>query len=76
MAPMKRPAKPHLTSEFSSSFSLSQVAHRWHLTRREVRRLLQHGKLPFQQVCGQIRIPQQAVLTFERHTPRAKATGR
>lgn len=63
MAPMKRPT--HHGKESSSTLSLQQVAARWAVPRREVRRLLQHGDLPFEQVRGRLRVPLEAVRHYE-----------
>ena len=65
MAPMKCPAHRDLADDLDDSFTLTHLAHRWHVSRRDVRRLLQTGKLPFVQVSGQIRVPVSAVRSFE-----------
>jgi excisionase family DNA binding protein len=44
---------------------LDQVARRWHVARRNVRRLLQQGRLPFEQVNGKLRVPLEAVRRYE-----------
>lgn len=60
MCPMKK--SPAQTFErLTGAASLTTVARRTGLPRREVRRLVQRGKLPFVQVKGQIRVPQSAV---------------
>jgi excisionase family DNA binding protein len=69
MAPMKRPAGQD--ADVASSLSLQQVARRWSVPRRVVRRLLQQGELPFEQVRGQLRV----TLRDVRHYERTKARG-
>lgn len=65
MAPMKCPAHRHLADEEQESVSLTHLAHRWHVPRRKVKRLLQSGALPFEQVAGQIRVPVSAIVALE-----------
>lgn len=65
MAPMKSPPHHDVADEQEESITLTHLAQRWHVSRREVRRLLQSGKLPFEEVAGQIRVPLAAVLVFE-----------
>jgi excisionase family DNA binding protein len=60
---MKRPA-PH-DDEPSPSLSLAQLARRWHVPRREVRRLLQQGTLPFEEIRGRLRVPLDSVHQYE-----------
>ena len=43
--------------EYEQTISLQRLARKWHIPRREVRRLIQQGKLPFVEVVGQIRVP-------------------
>jgi excisionase family DNA binding protein len=64
MAPMKQPSASR--DRLGSSLSLQQVARRWSVPRRAVRRLLQHRKLAFEQVCGQLRVPLKDVRHFEK----------
>ena len=62
---MKPPA--HGGHEWTEeTFSLVQLARRWHVPRRKVRRMLQHGELPFEEVHGQLRVPLAAVEKIER----------
>lgn len=56
MAPMKKPRNDSY-QQLTGAVSLATVARRAGLPRREVRRLIQLGKLPFVQVRGQIRVP-------------------
>ena len=68
MAPMKRPAKanpPH-------SLPLARVAQRWHTNIRQIRKLLQCGELPFEQVNGQLRVPLSSVREYEKQAKRLK----
>jgi len=60
---MKRPAQHDEKSE--PSLSLLQVARRWGASRRHIRRLLQQGKLPFEQIRGRLCIPLQSVRKYE-----------
>jgi excisionase family DNA binding protein len=62
MPPMRPPARR--TTE--RSLPLQAVAQRWQVPRRVVRRLLQQGQLPFEQVAGQLRVPLGAVQEYER----------
>jgi excisionase family DNA binding protein len=64
MAPMKRPT--HHGIEPVASLSLQQIAARWSVPRREVRRLLQRGHLPFEQVRGRLRVPLDSVQHYEK----------
>ena len=66
MAPMKCPAAREPFGDFDDSCTLTHLARRWHVSRREVRHLLQRGALPFVDVRGQIRVPYAAVEEFER----------
>jgi len=66
MAPMKCPFQHEPADVFEDNVSLTHLAHRWHLRRRDVRHLLQDGKLPFVQVRRQLRVPRAAVDEFER----------
>ena len=61
MPPMKRPA----SHRRCTSLPLEAVARRCGLTRRQVRRLLQQGKLPFEQVRGQLRVPVESLQQLE-----------
>jgi len=65
MAPMKSPASQETLSGLEDSITLTHLAQRWKVSRREVRRLLQVGELPFVQVAGQIRVPVEAVQAKE-----------
>jgi len=71
MAPMKSPTNQETPAGLENSITLTHLARRWGVTRREVRRLLQIGELPFVQVAGQIRVPTDAVRAKE-----STATGR
>ena len=66
MAPMKCPTRRRMKDEFEDSYSLTHLARRWGVSRREVRLLLQKGDLPFVQVLGQLRVPTQAVYNYEK----------
>jgi len=62
MPPMKSP-NPHGSGD---DVSLTHLAHRWQVRRREVRQLLQEGVLPFVDVRGQLRVPKDAIKRLER----------
>ncbi|NOY41732.1 MAG: helix-turn-helix domain-containing protein [Planctomycetes bacterium] len=70
MPPMRRPVEREACEAAESSYSLTHLAKRWNKSRREVRQMLQHGELPFEQVDGQIRVPCQAVEQFEKNLQR------
>ena len=63
MAPMKRPMRHG--KDPAPTLSLQQLADRWAVPRRAVRRLLQRGALPFEQVCGRLRVPLDCVRHYE-----------
>jgi len=62
---MKCPAKGHPADDVDVSYSLTHLAHRWGVSRRDVRQLLQQGRLPFVQVEAQLRVPTAEVRIFE-----------
>jgi excisionase family DNA binding protein len=57
---MKKPPRESF-QQLSGALSLATVARRVGVPRREIRRMIQHGKLPFVQVLGQIRVPRSAI---------------
>lgn len=61
MAPMKLSAHKRLGNEVFDSYSLTHLAHMWHVPRRRIRKMLQRGELPFVEIGGRIRIPRAAV---------------
>ncbi len=65
MAPMKCPSRRQPADEFEESYSLTHLAHRWGVSRRTIRQLLQTGEVPFLQVEGQLRVPTEAVRAIE-----------
>jgi hypothetical protein len=65
MAPMKCPSQNQSADDFQDSYTLTHLAHRWHMHRREVRHLLQTGQLSFVQVQNQLRVPRSAVAEYE-----------
>ncbi len=60
MCPMKKTPNPTF-ARLTDAVSLGTVARKVGIPRREVRRLIQRGKLPFVQVRGQIRVPRTAM---------------
>ncbi len=65
MAPMKCTARRASDDDYQESYSLTHLAHRWGVSRRRVRQLLQSGDLPFMQVEGQLRVSAAAVRMIE-----------
>jgi hypothetical protein len=65
MAPMKCPARQETADDFEDSYSLTHLASRWGVSRRDIRQLLQQGQLPFVEVLGQLRVPIPAVRRYE-----------
>jgi hypothetical protein len=66
MAPMKRPAEQRRIDELGTTHSLGHLANRWRCTRHEVRKMLAEGRLPFVDILGEIRVPEEAVRWYER----------
>ena len=64
-APMKTPAHREPADEFEDSYSLTHLAHRWGVSRKAIRRLLQDGELPFVEVDGQLRVPARSIRRIE-----------
>jgi len=65
MAPMKCPPQREPENDLETSYSLTHLAHRWGVSRRDIRHLLQSGDLPFVQIEGQLRVPAAAVQKVE-----------
>ena len=68
MSPMKPEPKrrdPHL----SGTLSLDQLARRWGIARKEIRRLLGRQELGFVQIRGSFRVPLAEVCRYERTHP-------
>ena len=66
MAPMKSPARRDDAGADRESWSLTHLSRHWKVSRRKVRRLLQLGILPFEEVAGQVRVPRIAIEQLER----------
>ena len=66
MAPMKTERKGRPSETSNDTFSLTQLARRWEISRRKVRQLLQQQRLPFIQIRGELRVPRRAVQRYER----------
>ena len=64
MSPMK-PKPRELRSHLASTLSIAQVARRWDISAKEVRRLLGRQELQFEEIMGRIRIPQSEVARLE-----------
>lgn len=60
MCPMKKSPSESF-QQLTGAVSLSAAARRTGIPRREVRRMVQQGRLPFVQVRGQICVPAKAV---------------
>jgi excisionase family DNA binding protein len=69
MAPMKPPAPQRNDRISDVGYSLTHLASRWRVSRRDVLHLLQEGELPFVEVDGQLRVPRSAVRKLERQKP-------
>lgn len=65
MAPMKCPAHRDGEELLHETCTLTHLARRWRVSRRQIRRLVQSGALPFVEITGQIRVPIRAVEQFE-----------
>ncbi|MCH8924218.1 MAG: hypothetical protein IIA67_13845 [Planctomycetes bacterium] len=65
MAPMKRQASA-VDAATSGTLSLAQVARRWQISQRELRRMLGDQQLGFVQVRGRFRVPVTEVKRLER----------
>ena len=65
MAPMKRQAGA-ADRAASGTLSLAQVARRWHISQRELRRMLGDQQLGFVQIRGRFRVPVTEVKRLER----------
>ena len=65
MAPMKRDA-PGRDPAVVESMSVSELARRWHTTRKTIRGLLGRQCLGFMQIRGRFRIPRKEVTRYER----------
>ena len=61
--PMKSPQP--FVSPYRNTVSMGKVAQMLSIPRREVRRLVQQGKLPFAEIQGRIRIPASDVKSFK-----------
>ena len=64
MAPMKSPSRQD--SSFAGTLSTNQVARRWNLSPKEVRRLLGRQVVAFVQIRGRLRIPLEEVERYEK----------
>ncbi len=56
MAPMK-PEPKHRDPQLAGTLSLDQLARRWKISRKDVRRLLGRQQLGFVQIRGSFRVP-------------------
>jgi len=65
MAPMRCPAQREPANDYLDSYSLTHLAHRWGVSRRDIRQMLQCGELPFVQIEGQLRVTAAAVRMIE-----------
>ncbi len=64
MSPMK-PKSHEPRSHLAGTFSIAQLARRWGISAKEVRRLLGNRDMQFQEIMGRIRIPQSEVDRME-----------
>jgi hypothetical protein len=65
MSPMK-PEPRRRDPGFAGTLSLAQVARRWQISVKEVRRMLGKQQLAFVQIRGSLRVPLAEVQRFER----------
>ena len=65
MAPMKRQAST-VDGATSGTLSVAQVARRWRISQRELRRMLGDQRLGFVQIRGRFRVPVTEVKRLER----------
>ena len=65
MSPMKRPADD-LDPDVARSISIRQLAARWGVTERRLRRWLFRGHVEFMRIDGQFRVPFEVVHQIER----------
>jgi hypothetical protein len=63
---MKCPSRTDPQDFCADSLSLTHLARRWRMHRRDVRHLLQTGALPFLQIRNQLRVPRAAATQYER----------
>ena len=75
MAPMKRQASA-LDSATSGTLYLAQVARRWQISQRELRRMLGDQQLSFVQIRGKFRVPVREVKRIERARSTRSGPGR
>jgi len=54
---------------------LAELARRWKISRKELRRLLAEQRLDFVQIRGRLRVPVDEAERFERHNRRGKGAG-
>lgn len=66
MAPMKS-GPPRRDPELTGTLSLAQLARRWKIPCRRIRRMLGRQQLGFIDICGSFRIPLAAIERYERH---------
>jgi excisionase family DNA binding protein len=65
MKPKPRQPRSHLTG----TLSIAQVARRWGISEKQVRRLLRNRELQFEEIMGRIRVPQSEVDRLEASRP-------
>ena len=65
MVPMK-PQPRRRDPDLAGSISLDQLARRWHVSRKEIRHLLERQELGFVQIRGVFRVPLEEVERYEK----------
>ncbi len=65
MSPMK-PKRSKRNPDLADTLSLNQLARRWNVSQKEVRRLLGQQSLGFVQVRGCFRVPLTEIRKYER----------
>ncbi|NUQ61840.1 MAG: helix-turn-helix domain-containing protein [Pirellulales bacterium] len=63
MAPMKRPGSPH--PYLAGTLSLDQLARRWRMSRKKIRRMLSGQRLGFVVIEDRLRVPLEEVERYE-----------
>ena len=65
MVPMK-PQPRRRDPDLAGSISLDQLARRWHVSRKQIRHLLERQELSFMQIRGVFRVPLEEVERYEK----------
>jgi len=63
-----KPDSPKRDPHLAGTLSLDQLARRWKISRKQVRRLLAQQVLNFVQIRGRLRVPLEEVERYEKTT--------